>query len=89
MQTPREDDDDLLIGYGPMADFAAREGFPIARATLNKRCSPAISTGPKIIGYFGSRPATTKGSMRAWLRAELRPDGPRSRRWKAPTTAQA
>lgn len=67
------DDEDLLIGYGLMVQFATSEGFPIAKSTLNKRCSPAINTGPKIIGYFGQRPATTKGFMRAWLRAELRP----------------
>jgi hypothetical protein len=83
MQTPGDDDNDLLIGYGPMTEFAASEGFPLARATLNKRCSPAISTGPAIIGYFGTRPATTKGLMRTWLRAQLRAPRPPSKRLKA------
>jgi hypothetical protein len=87
MHTPREDDDEPLIGYGPMVEFAACQGFPIAKATLNKRCSPAINTGPKIIGYFGARPATTKGLLRAWLRAELRPDRPATRRRKSPPIA--
>jgi hypothetical protein len=83
MQTPGDDDNDPLIGYRPMTEFAASEGFPVARATLNKRCSPAISTGPALIGYFGTRPATTKGLMRTWLRAQLRARPPLSKRLKA------
>jgi hypothetical protein len=83
MQTPGDDDNDLLIGYGPMTEFAASEGFPLARATLNKRCSPATRTGPALIGYFGTRPATTKGLMRTWLRAQLRAPRPPSKRLKA------
>jgi hypothetical protein len=43
---------------------------------MQKRGSPAIGTGPELVGYFGQRPATTKGLMRKWLRAELRPDRP-------------
>ena len=87
MHTSGDDNNDLLIGYAPMTEFAAREGFPLARATLNKRCSPAISTGPTIIGYFGTRPATTKGLMRTWLHGQLRAPRPLSKRLKASADA--
>jgi hypothetical protein len=69
-----------------MSEFAAAEGYPVATATIAKRASPAIGTGPEIIGYFGTRPTTDKGRMRAWLRQNLRPGRPFSRRWKATAT---
>jgi hypothetical protein len=89
MLTPpnRDDDGDPLIGYRRMSKFATEEGYPVAMSTLQKRCSPAISTGPEIVGYFGPLAATTKGKMRAWLRANLRPDRPVNRRQKAPAVA--
>jgi hypothetical protein len=88
MPTPNRDDSgDPLVGYRRMAEFAAAQGFPVSTSTLQKRGSPAINTGPEIIGYFGQLPATDKGRMREWLRANLRPDRPVTRRWKAPATA--
>jgi hypothetical protein len=78
----RNDDRDPLVGYRQMSEFAAAEGYPVATATLQKRGSPAINTGPELIGYFGTRPTTDKGRMRDWLRANLRSDRPRNRRWE-------
>jgi len=74
MNTPkREDDDDLLIGNRAMADFSTGEGFPISISTMQKYTSPAINTGPDLIGYYGKKPASTKGLVRAWCRSRIRP----------------
>jgi hypothetical protein len=83
----QNDDDDRLVGYRRMAEFATEEGYKVATSTMQKRGSPAIGTGPEIIGYFGQLPATTKGRMRAWLKAQLRPDRPVSKRLKATADA--
>lgn len=46
-----------------------------------------IRPNTAVIGYFGSRAATTKGLMRTWLHAELRVDRPPSKRLKASAAA--
>ncbi len=78
----RPDDDDPLPGYRRMSEFAISQGYPVSTSTLQKRGSPAIGTGPGIIGYFGQLPVSTKGLMRQWLRAGLRSDRPMNRRWE-------
>jgi hypothetical protein len=70
---PREDDDDLVIGNPAMAAFATAEGFPLSTSTMQKYTSPAINTGPEIVGYFGKKPTTTKGLIRKWCRSRIRP----------------
>jgi hypothetical protein len=82
--TNRDDDSDLLVGCRRMSEFATAEGYPVSTSTLQKRVSPAIATGPELVGYFGRLPATDKGRMRAWLRTNLRSDRPASKRQKAP-----
>jgi hypothetical protein len=84
---PQPDDGDILVGYRKMAEFAAAEGCPVAMSTFQKRCSPAIGDGPELVGFFGRLAATNKGLLRAWLRAQLRPSRPVTRRWKAPAIA--
>jgi hypothetical protein len=69
----RDDDDDVLIGNRAMADFSTGEGFPISVSTMQKYTSPAINTGPDLIGYYGKKPASTKGLVRAWCRSRIRP----------------
>jgi hypothetical protein len=78
----RDDDNDLLVGYRRWSEFARAEGCPYSTSTLQKRGSPAIGTGPQVVGYFGQLPTTTKGLMRAWLRAQLRPSSPVTKRLK-------
>jgi hypothetical protein len=78
----RDDDNDLLAGYRRWSEFALAEGCPYSTSTLQKRGSPAIGTGPRVVGYFGQLPATTKGLMRAWLRTQLRPSRPVTTRVK-------
>ena len=73
----RDDDDDLVIGNRAMAAFATSEGFQTATASMQKYTSPAINTGPKIIGYYGAKPTSTKGLIRAWGRSRIRPVGTR------------
>jgi hypothetical protein len=67
------DDDKPLVGHRRMSEYAASIGYPVSTSTLQKRCSPAINTGPKITAYFGQRPVTTEKLMREWLTANLRP----------------
>jgi hypothetical protein len=78
----RDDDDDLLVGYRRWSEFALAEGCPYSTSTLQKRGSPAIGSGPQVVGYFGQLPATTKGLMRVWLRAQLRSSRPVPKRLK-------
>jgi hypothetical protein len=78
---PQSDDEDLLIGYPRMSEFAIAQNFPVSTSTIQKRGSPAIATGPELVGYFGQLPATTKGLMRKWLRAQLRPNRQANKRW--------
>jgi hypothetical protein len=56
-----------------MAEFSTSEGFPISVSTMQKHTSPAINTGPQLIGYYGAKPASTKGLVRAWNRSRIRP----------------
>jgi hypothetical protein len=69
----RHDDDDPLVGLRAMSTFATSEGYPISHSTMQKYCSPAINTGPEITAHWGHLPATTKGKVREWIRARLRP----------------
>jgi hypothetical protein len=77
----QNDDADILVGWPRMAEFAQATGYKITRSTLAKRGSPAINTGPELVGYFGQLPASTKGRIRAWLQAQLQPERPPSKRW--------
>lgn len=79
MDALKGDDDDVLIGNPAMAEFSTREGFRISTSTMQKHTSPAISTGPELIGYYGKKPASTKGRVRAWNRSRIRPVGKAAR----------
>jgi hypothetical protein len=69
----RDDDDDLLVGNRAIAEFATAEGYKISTSSVQKATSPAINTGPKLVGYLGKRPTSTKGLVRAWNRSRMRP----------------
>jgi hypothetical protein len=74
MSVPECDDDgDPLVGLRAMAEFATSEGFQISHSSMQKFCSPAISTGPEITGYWGKLPTSTKGRVRSWIRSRMRP----------------
>ena len=73
INAPKLDDDDVLIGNRAMAEFSTEEGFPTSTSSMQKYTSPAINTGPQIIGYFNRKPTSTKGLVRAWNRARIRP----------------
>ena len=75
------DDGELLVGYRRMAEFASEDGVPTSHSTMQKVCSPAINTGPELIGYYGQRPASTKGAIRRWNKSRLSPNRPPSNRW--------
>jgi hypothetical protein len=47
-------------------------GIPIAESTLNKKCSPAINTGPQPVAYWNNRPLYDPDEGLAWAKAELR-----------------
>jgi hypothetical protein len=74
MDTPKRDDtDDVLVGNPAMAEFATSEGYQTSSSTMSKCTSPAINTGPELIGYYGRLPTSTKGRVRTWIRSRMRP----------------
>jgi hypothetical protein len=74
MNTPkRDDDDDVRVGNRLMAEFSTSDGFPVSVSSMQKYTSPAINIGPQLIGYYGAKPASTKGLVRAWNRSRIRP----------------
>jgi hypothetical protein len=68
-----EPDEKLIVGHGPLAEFLTERGFPTAKSTISKACSPAIGTGPPIHAYWGRLPAFIPSVALAWARARLRP----------------
>jgi hypothetical protein len=38
-----EVDENLIAGYGPLAEFVTEQGLPISKSTISKCCSPAIN----------------------------------------------
>jgi hypothetical protein len=72
-QPERDDDRDPLVGNPAMAAFATSEGYRTSTSTMSKCTSPAINTGPELVGYYGRLPMTTKGRVRAWIRSRMRP----------------
>jgi len=89
MHQQQSDDNDILVGWDRMAAFAQGEGFKITKSTMSKKGSPAIGEGPELIGYFGHQPTSTKGRVRVWLQAQLRPERPPSKRWPRARAADA
>jgi hypothetical protein len=67
------DGNDPLIGNPAIATFATAEGYKTSTSTMSKCTSPAINTGPELIGYYGRLPMTTKGRVRTWLQSRIRP----------------
>ncbi len=80
------DDGDPLVGLRAIAEFATGEGFKVSHSSIQKYCSPAISTGPAITGYWGALPTSTKGLVRAWIKSRHRSDRPVNRRWRPQAT---
>jgi hypothetical protein len=78
MTALKQDDDDVLIGNRAMAEFSTSDGFPVSVSSMQKYTSPAINTGPQLIGYYGAKPTSTKGLVRAWNRSRIRPARARS-----------
>ena|SRR5437899_6571079 len=72
-QPERADTDDILVGNPAMAAFATSEGYKTSTSSMQKHTSPAISTGPELVGYYGKLPTTTKGRVRSWIRSRMRP----------------
>jgi hypothetical protein len=73
VRRPRDDDGDLVIGNRAMAAFATSEGFPVSTSSMQKYTSPAVNSGPEIVGLYGRLPASTKGLIRQWCRSRIHP----------------
>jgi len=69
----RDDSNDPLVGNPALAEFASSEGFSTSTSSMQKYTSPAINTGPKLIGYYGKLPTSTKGLVRTWIKSRMRP----------------
>ncbi len=72
-QPERDDDRDPLVGNPAIAEFVTGEGYKTSTSSMQKHTSPAINTGPELMGYYGRLPMTTKGRVRAWIRSRMRP----------------
>ena len=70
-----DNDERLIVGYGPLASFLTEAGFPISESTVSKYCSPAINIGPQIEGYWGRLAAFKPSEAIAWAKARLKPVG--------------
>jgi len=69
----RDDDKDPVVGNPAIAQFVTDEGYKTSTSSMSKHTSPAIDTGPELIGYYGKLPMTTKGRARAWIQSRIRP----------------
>jgi hypothetical protein len=73
-------EENFIIGYGPLAEYLTGQGFPISKSTVSKYCSPAMSTGPPIAGFWGRLAAFIPSVALDWAKARIRPaDEARSR----------
>jgi hypothetical protein len=70
-----EQEEKLIIGYRPAAEYLTGEGFTTSHSTLQKYCSPAINIGPPIEAFYGRLPAFKPSRMLAWAKSRLRPAG--------------
>jgi hypothetical protein len=50
-QPERDDNDDPLVGNPAIAEFATSEGYKTSTSSMQKHTSPAINTGPELVGY--------------------------------------
>ncbi len=73
MATREFDDEVLITGYAPAAQFLTEHGFPTSKSLLSKVGSPAIGEGPQVAGYWLGRPAFRPSALLAWARGRLKP----------------
>jgi hypothetical protein len=66
-------DETLIVGYGALAQFLTERGYPVSKSLLSKLCSPAISQGPEIEGYWHRKPAFRRSNAITWAQARMRP----------------
>jgi hypothetical protein len=66
-------DERLITGYGPLAQFLTENGFRASHSTMAKYCSPAINIGPPSEGYWGRFPTFKPSRVLAWARSRMRP----------------
>jgi hypothetical protein len=64
----------LIVGYAPLADFLTSEGFRISKSSLQKFGMPSAGgVGPPREGYWGNLPAFRPSLALDWARARIRP----------------
>jgi hypothetical protein len=73
-----ENDEVLITGYKPAAQFLTEHGFPISTSLLSKIGAPSIAQGPEVAGYWNNRPAFRPSSLLTWARGRLKPNRPMS-----------
>jgi hypothetical protein len=59
----------FLVGFEALAAFLTDEGYPTARQTITKYCSPAINIGPPREGNWGKLPMFSPTRALEWARA--------------------
>ncbi len=73
MATSEFDDEVLITGYEPAAQFLTEHGFPTSKSLLSKVGSPAVGEGPEVVGYWNGRPSFRPSALLAWARRRMKP----------------
>jgi hypothetical protein len=67
------ENEELLMGYGPLAKFLTSRCFPISKSSLQKIGRPSVNQGPPVEGYWGNLPAFRPSRALEWARSRIRP----------------
>jgi hypothetical protein len=66
------DDEKLIPGNGPAAEFLTGHGYKISKSTLSKWSAPSANIDTAIEGYWGHLPLRRPSRLLEWARARLR-----------------
>jgi hypothetical protein len=67
-------DEDLIMGYGPLAEFLTSKNYPISKSSLQKLGMPSAGgAGPPREGFWGNLPAFRGSRALDWARSRIRP----------------
>jgi hypothetical protein len=73
MQLHEQAEEKPLVGYRELAEFLTAKGYPTAKSTLSRYCSPAIDIGPPVESYWNKKPTFLPSKAIAWAKARIRP----------------
>jgi hypothetical protein len=66
------DDEKLIAGNGPAAEFLTNHGFPVSKSTFSKWSAPSSGVDTAIEGYWGQLPVRKPSRLLELARSRLR-----------------